>query len=85
MTRVSLKRNLIEPVSFRPSDDWPQGEESFNDIFYHIKKKDRLIRCSYEWLLYGRDCFTPRAEDDATLKKGSTRLVFFVEDYEELF
>ncbi|CAS11494.1 type III secretion system LEE needle length regulator EscP [Escherichia coli] len=52
MTRVSLKRNLIEPVSFRPSDDWPQGEESFNDIFYHIKKRspDTLfIRMASLW------------------------------------
>ncbi|ENE8601451.1 type III secretion system LEE needle length regulator EscP, partial [Escherichia coli] len=52
MTRVSLKRNLIEPVSFQPSDDWPQGEESFNDIFNHIKKRspDTLfIRMASLW------------------------------------
>lgn len=84
MTRVSLKRNLIEPVSFQPSDDWSQGEENFNDIFNRIKK-DHLILCSYEWLLYGRGCFTPLADGGATLSKGSTRLVFFVEDYGELF
>ena len=52
MTRVSLKRNLIEPVSFQPSDDWSQGEENFNDIFNRIKKRspDTLfIRMASLW------------------------------------
>lgn len=52
MTNISLKRNLIEPVSFQPSDDWPQGEESFNDIFNRIKKRTpdtSFIRMASLW------------------------------------
>ena len=52
MTRVSLKRNLIEPVSFRPLDDWSQGEENFNDILNRMKKRspDTLfIRMASLW------------------------------------
>ncbi|EJE86352.1 T3SS component protein [Escherichia coli O26:H11 str. CVM9952] len=84
MTSISLKRNLIEPVSFQPSDDWPQGEESFNDIFNRIKKEHLTLR-SYEWLLYGNDCSTLLDRGDATLNKESVHLVLFVESYAELF